>query len=88
MAIIIDDKIETMVQGITGTNAALHTKFMLAYGTKIVGGVTPGKAGQRVFLYMIRSRIAWLNILRYEYPAFGCRRGLQKMRSWRPSMPG
>jgi succinyl-CoA synthetase alpha subunit len=48
MAIIIDDKIETMVQGITGTNAALHTKFMLAYGTKIVGGVTPGKAGQTV----------------------------------------
>lgn len=48
MAIIIDDKIETIVQGITGKNAALHTKFMLAYGTKIVGGVTPGKAGQTV----------------------------------------
>ena len=48
MAIVIDNKIETIVQGITGKNAALHTKFMLAYGTKIVGGVTPGKAGQTV----------------------------------------
>jgi succinyl-CoA synthetase alpha subunit len=48
MAIIIDKHTETIVQGITGTNAAIHTKFMLEYGTKIVGGVTPGKAGQEV----------------------------------------
>lgn len=48
MAIIIDDNTETIVQGITGTNAQLHTKFMLEYGTKIVGGVTPGKGGQSV----------------------------------------
>ncbi|UCG30830.1 MAG: succinate--CoA ligase subunit alpha [candidate division WOR-3 bacterium] len=48
MAIIIDNNIETIVQGVTGTNAALHTKFMLEYGTKIVGGVTPGKVGQEV----------------------------------------
>ena len=48
MAIIIDKHTETIVQGITGTNAAIHTKFMLEYGTKIVGGVTPGKSGQEV----------------------------------------
>ncbi|MGB3341890.1 MAG: succinate--CoA ligase subunit alpha [bacterium] len=48
MSIIIDEKTKTIVQGITGKNASLHTKFMLAYGTKIVGGVTPGKGGQTV----------------------------------------
>lgn len=48
MAIIIDENIKTIVQGITGKNASLHTKFMLDYGTKIVGGVTPGKGGQEV----------------------------------------
>ncbi len=48
MAIIIDEHTKTMVQGITGANAALHVRFMLAYGTKIMGGVTPGKAGQKV----------------------------------------
>ena len=48
MAIIIEKKTKTIVQGITGQNASLHTKFMLAYGTQIVGGVTPGKGGQNV----------------------------------------
>jgi succinyl-CoA synthetase alpha subunit len=48
MAIIIDQNTKTIVQGITGKNASLHTKFMLEYNTKIVGGVTPGKGGQEV----------------------------------------
>lgn len=48
MAIIIRQDTATIIQGITGTNAALHTRFMLEYGTKIVGGVTPGKGGQKV----------------------------------------
>ncbi len=48
MAIIIDERTKTIVQGITGQNASIHTKFMLLYGTQIVGGVTPGKGGQNV----------------------------------------
>ncbi|MGB9721610.1 MAG: succinate--CoA ligase subunit alpha [bacterium] len=48
MAILIDNNTKAIVQGITGANAALHTKLMLEYGTKIVGGVTPGKGGQKV----------------------------------------
>lgn len=48
MAIIIDKGTKTIVQGMTGSNASLHTRFMLEYGTEIVGGVTPGKGGQQV----------------------------------------
>ena len=48
MSIIVDKNTKTIVQGITGANAALHTKFMLEYGTKIVGGVTPGKGNQKI----------------------------------------
>ncbi len=48
MAILIDKDTKTMVQGITGKNAAVHTKLMMEYGTDIVAGVTPGKGGQEV----------------------------------------
>ena len=48
MSIIINRGTQTIIQGITGKNASLHTRFMRDYGTTIVGGVTPGKAGQQV----------------------------------------
>lgn len=46
--ILVDKNTKVIVQGITGKAATFHTKQMLAYGTNIVGGVTPGKAGQFV----------------------------------------
>ncbi len=46
--ILVDRNTKVIVQGITGKAATFHTKQMLAYGTQIVGGVTPGKAGQFV----------------------------------------
>ncbi|MCK4224914.1 MAG: succinate--CoA ligase subunit alpha [candidate division Zixibacteria bacterium] len=48
MSILIDKNTRVVVQGITGRDGAFHTKQMLAYGTKIVAGVTPGKAGETV----------------------------------------
>ncbi len=48
MGILINKDTRVIVQGITGKQAMFHTKNMLAYGTKIVGGVTPGKGGQFV----------------------------------------
>lgn len=48
MSILVDENTKVIVQGITGTHGAFHTEQMIAYGTKIVGGVTPGKAGQEV----------------------------------------
>ncbi|RMH26779.1 MAG: succinate--CoA ligase subunit alpha [Planctomycetota bacterium] len=45
MAIFIDADTRVICQGITGSFGALHTKGCLHYGTKLVGGVTPGKGG-------------------------------------------
>ncbi len=48
MAIFIDENTRVMVQGITGNQGTFHTKQMLAYGTNIVAGVSPGKGGSMV----------------------------------------
>jgi succinyl-CoA synthetase alpha subunit len=45
MGVIVNNQTKTIVWGITGTQGKFHTKLMLEYGTKIVGGVTPGKGG-------------------------------------------
>ena len=45
MSILLDRNTRIIVQGITGKIGSFHTKDMLAYGTNIVGGVTPGKGG-------------------------------------------
>jgi len=47
MAIFVDDSTKVVVQGITGRDGGFHTREMLAYGTKIVAGVTPGRGGQK-----------------------------------------
>ena len=48
MGILIDESTIVLVQGITGRDGSFHTASMLEYGTKVVGGVTPGKGGQEV----------------------------------------
>jgi succinyl-CoA synthetase alpha subunit len=48
MAIFINESTKVIVQGMTGSEGTKHTRRMLASGTKIVGGVTPGKGGQSV----------------------------------------
>ena len=48
MAILVGKNTRAVVQGITGSQGAFHTEFMLDYGTKIVAGVTPGKGGTDV----------------------------------------
>jgi succinyl-CoA synthetase alpha subunit len=46
MSILLDNTTRVIVQGITGREGVYHTRNMQAAGTKIVGGVTPGKGGQ------------------------------------------
>ena len=48
MSILFDKSSRVIVTGITGREGAYHTKGMLASGTDVVGGVTPGKGGQSV----------------------------------------
>ncbi len=46
MAILINELTRVVVQGFTGDKATFHTQKMIEYGSKVVGGVTPGKGGQ------------------------------------------
>ncbi|MGI6691329.1 MAG: succinate--CoA ligase subunit alpha [Christensenellales bacterium] len=48
MSILINQETKVIVQGMTGREGRFHTEQMLAYGTKVVAGVTPGKGGQEV----------------------------------------
>ena len=48
MSILIDKNTRLLVQGITGNEGLFHTEQMVAYGTKVVAGVTPGKGGEWV----------------------------------------
>ncbi|MEJ6574084.1 MAG: succinate--CoA ligase subunit alpha [Actinomycetes bacterium] len=48
MAIFINENTKVLVQGMTGSEGTKHTARMIKSGTKIVGGVTPGKGGQSV----------------------------------------
>lgn len=48
MAILVDKNTRLLVQGVTGREGLFHTQQMIAYGTNVVGGVTPGKGGEWV----------------------------------------
>src|SRR3989304_985664 len=48
MSILIDKNTRVLVQGITGNEGMFHTQQMVAYGTNVVAGVTPGKGGEWV----------------------------------------
>lgn len=47
MSVLVGNDTRLIVQGITGSEGSFHTEQMIEYGTKVVGGVTPGKGGQQ-----------------------------------------
>ena len=48
MSILIDKNTKVICQGFTGKNGTFHSEAAIAYGTKMVGGTSPGKGGVRV----------------------------------------
>ena len=49
MSILIDEAKRVLVQGITGREGMVRTKLMLDYGTQVIAGTSPGKAGETVY---------------------------------------
>jgi succinyl-CoA synthetase alpha subunit len=47
VSVFIDKKTRLLIQGITGRDGSFHARQMIEYGTQVVGGVTPGKGGQK-----------------------------------------
>jgi succinyl-CoA synthetase alpha subunit len=47
MSVLIDRSTKLLVQGITGRDGSFHARQMMEYGTRVVGGVVPGKGGQK-----------------------------------------
>ncbi|MBM4286993.1 MAG: succinate--CoA ligase subunit alpha [Deltaproteobacteria bacterium] len=48
MSVLVDNNTRVVVQGITGKEGSFHARQCIAYGTKVVAGVTPGKGGQKM----------------------------------------
>jgi len=49
VAILLDENTKVLIQGITGREGSARVRFMMEYGTKVVGGVTPGRGGSEVW---------------------------------------
>lgn len=47
MGILISNQSKVIIQGITGREGSVRTKYMKEYGTKVIGGTSPGKKGTR-----------------------------------------
>lgn len=58
MAIFVDKNTKVLVQGITGRDGLFHAKSMAEYGTMVVGGVTPGKGGQKIDGFDVFDNVA------------------------------
>ncbi len=67
MSIFIDKKTRLLVQGITGNEGLFHAQQMLAYGTKVVAGVTPGKGGE----WVLSDKVPVFNSCRAAVEATG-----------------
>jgi len=47
MSVLVNENTRVLVQGFTGREGAFHSSQAIAYGTNVVGGVTPGRGGEK-----------------------------------------
>ena len=85
MAIWLTKDSKVIVQGMTGSEGRKHTQRMLAAGTNVVGGVTPGKGGQQVdfdgvSLPVFNDVASAMAPPRPAYPSCSYRRGSPRRR--------
>ena len=84
MSILVDENTKVICQGITGSAGSFHTRQCVAYGTKVVAGVTPGKGGtaiwcplgqgmvnQEFFRMLVNSGYTGPVTQHFEYPVDG-----------------
>jgi succinyl-CoA synthetase alpha subunit len=67
MSIFVDKNTRLLVQGITGNEGIFHSEQMLAYGTNIVAGVTPGKGGE----WVLNDKVPVFDSVRIAHEATG-----------------
>jgi len=67
MSILVNQNTRLLVQGITGQEGLFHTEKMVAYGTKVVAGVTPGKGGE----WVLNGKIAVFDSVKLAKDATG-----------------
>ena len=67
MSILVDKNTRLLVQGITGNEGRFHTQHMLAYGTNVVAGVTPGKGGE----WVLEGKVPVFDSVRIAHEATG-----------------
>ncbi|MGW8143250.1 MAG: succinate--CoA ligase subunit alpha [Anaerolineales bacterium] len=67
MSILVDKNTRLLVQGVTGKEGLFHTEQMLAYGTNVVAGVTPGKGGE----WVLDGKVPVFDSVRIAHEATG-----------------
>src|SRR5512147_519747 len=67
MSILINKNTRLLVQGITGNDGLFHSEQMVAYGTNVVAGVTPGKGGE----WVINGKVPVFDSVRMAVEATG-----------------
>ena len=87
MSILVDKNTRVICQGFTGAQGTFHSEQAIAYGTKMVGGVSPGKGGRTHLGLPVFETVREAKEKTGATRARSmCRRPLPPMRSWKPSM--